>query len=51
VIPTKVARQAIRSGAPLRGLTEGPRGGRMQIPMPGDAGAVGDQEDRNFTKF
>ncbi len=50
-IPTKVARQVIRSGAPLRGLTEGTRGGRMQIPMPGDAGASGDQEDRNFTKF
>lgn len=50
-IPKKVARQAIRSGVPLRGLTEGPRRGRMQIPMPGDAGSAGDQEDRNFTKF
>jgi len=49
--PTKLVRQAIRSGAPLRGLTEGARGGRMQIPMPGDAGATVDQEDRNFTKF
>ena len=49
--PAKLVRQAIRSGAPLRGLTEGARGGRMQIPMPGDAGATVDQEDRNFTKF
>ena len=50
-LPTKLARQAIRSGAPLRGLTAGSRGGRMQIPMPGDAGAPVDQEDRNFTTF
>ena len=44
-------RPAIRSGAPIRGLTDagksGGMSGGMQIPMPGD----GDQEDRNFTKF
>ena len=40
-------RPAIRSGAPIRGLTDAGKSGGMQIPMPGD----GDQEDRNFTKF
>ena len=40
-------RSAVRSGAPIRGLTDAGKSGGMQIPMPGD----GDQEDRNFTKF
>ena len=40
-------RPAVRSGAPIRGLTDSSKSGGMQIPMPGD----GDQEDRNFTKF
>jgi len=40
-------RPAIRSGAPIRGLTDAGKSGGMHIPMPGD----GDQEDRNFTKF
>ncbi len=40
-------RPAVRSGAPIRGLTDAGKSGGMQIPMPGD----GDQEDRNFTKF
>ena len=40
-------RPAVRSGAPIRGLTDSSKSGGMRIPMPGD----GDQEDRNFTKF
>ena len=47
----KITRQAIRAGAPLRGLTDSGRGSRMQIPMPGDGGVAGDLEDRNFTTF